>query len=715
MILTGYFEEYTSIKSKSNYCEYTIYGKADNEKENHRIMCQCVGSYIYYINKGVPVKIEAELSQCRTFYVVKSIEVNIDDKEMFIKYLTSSKIKGLGEKSATKLVNQLDVNFLYEYEREDYLEKLTQIKGISLRIATEIRDLFSNNKVEKEVFDYLYIYGCDLLDIQRFCQEWKENTLEEIKKNPYILFKKFQVPLNVCEKIAYLEKIPFNHPSRIKSLIRNAIDLSNSDGHIYIDIKELWNYIDNSLSKNEKNIYPESINRYLIIHYLFDMDDVVIKEIDGNLKIFLKKYFIYEKGIYNKLICIQDAKKETLIKNISFDKFKIQYSKEQKEAFNLLKSTGLKVITGGPGTGKTTTLKGLISLYKSYYPNNEITLCAPTGKASQRMKESIGMGMEAHTICQLLKIIPDINSFDFSSALNSDLIIIDEASMLDSETAYHFFQKIKNTAIILLVGDCNQLPSVGAGNVLNDIIESELFEVVRLKHIFRQGEESSIVTNANYILENNVNLKTDSDFIIQEFDSINNIYSMIKNMPLDELKKIQFLTPQRKTKKGCQAQNKIIQDLLSKEFVLENVGITYNDTVFHVNDKVLFCRNNYEKKYMNGDIGIVLHTDGCSILSIQLGDNVIELTKNELYDIQLAYSMTIHKSQGSEYPEVYIILPNSIMLNQKILYTAITRAKEKVVILSEKGALRKAITTKKIEKRNSSLLFWFQGNLSQNI
>ena len=377
--------------------------------------------------------------------------------------------------------------------------------------------------------------------------------------------------------------------------------------------------------------------------------------------------------------------------------YNIKYSISQRESFNFIKSSGIKILTGGPGTGKTTVIRGLIEAYKRTNPKGIVALCAPTGRAAQRITESTKM--EASTIHRLLDCKPygdneeELTCKNQDNPLSADLLIVDEVSMVDTELFAMLLGAVKSGTLIILCGDTDQLPSVGAGNVLKDLIASKQFPVNVLDTVYRQTDGSNIIHNANCVRTGNRReMRCGIDFEIIEVNSEkkiqDKIVNILRSLKYDDINAFQVLTPSKKGNAGTIQLNKLIQPICNQN----TSKIFYGNTGFKCGDKIMTIRNNYKLNYFNGDIGVVKSVSEQG-MEIEINGETIKLTEGLYEDVSLAYASTIHKSQGSEYSTVIIALPSSpkLMLKKDLLYTAITRAKERVIIIAENGALDTAV------------------------
>lgn len=389
----------------------------------------------------------------------------------------------------------------------------------------------------------------------------------------------------------------------------------------------------------------------------------------------------------------------------------ITYDKVQKEAIKKAEVSKVMILTGGPGTGKTTTIHGIIDLFKR--SNMDVILAAPTGRAAKRLSEATGM--KAKTIHRLLEYKPPEGyKRNEDNPLQGDVLIVDEASMIDVLLMYHLLKAVPEHMIIVIVGDIDQLPSVGPGNILQDIIASEVIPTIKLERIFRQARGSKIITNAHKINKGekpDLSGGTNSNFFFISEENADKVIDTIvklctKRLPnyykVDPIKDIQVLTPMQRTETGAANLNTILQSALNKNTLsLKKGAIEYR-----LHDKVMQVRNNYDKEVFNGDVGFVsaINVED-QTLRVNFDDKEVEYEQLELDELVLAYATTIHKAQGSEYPIVIIPITFShyVMLQRNLLYTGITRAKNVVVLVGNKSAIYEAVRNNKVKDRNTLL------------
>lgn len=694
------YEKTIFRNEKNNYTIFTV--KAENnmaQYENRFGNIVCKGNIPIYI-KNMPLKISGNiyLNKRREYELfIETIKEEVHSEKVAIDYLTKS-CHGVGEVTAKKIVDTLGYN-IFSYTREKLKELINEEK------TEELMKVLEMTVLQREIFEYISNYGCSYLDAIKIFKDLGPSALIEIKKNPYIT----KLPFSVKEKMALDLGITFFDEKRINGIVEEIFD--KDLGHTYVDVEYLTDIVR----------YIETLSPYntpipigLILNQIYKNSKKYVIEKGEPNKIFRKDLWISEKKIANNIRRLNNSIiKYDITENILDEvekENKMTYDITQRETIKgILSSSGVKIMTGGPGTGKTTTINGAIKSYKKMFPNNKIILCAPTGRASQRMSEATEE--EAKTIHRTVEykvndnVVTHLNE---DEPLDADFIIVDEMSMTDVTIMDILLSAIKNNTLLLLVGDEDQLPSVGSGNVLHDIISSKKVEVYKLKRIFRQKEESVIVSNCFKIKDGEHELTTSKDFEIIKANTEQEIKKIIieqinKYYKKDDPYYVQLLSPSKKGEVGVYNINKILQEHLNKE---NKKYVVYGNNIFKVNDKVILNHNNYdvENTYYNGDIGIITDIiDGCLFLNIN--DKQIFIEKEHLEDVSLSYDITIHKSQGSEYSVSIVVLPSTPqkMLQRKLLFTAVSRAKEKVVIIAQNDAIDKAIDNTSTNERKTTL------------
>lgn len=535
-----------------------------------------------------------------------------------------------------------------------------------INIIKKIRDI----GLQEEVVQELLKFGVPIDKIESINN--KHISLADIDKDPYMLLLKFEIPIGTIEKIANRKgNLEEFSKSRICGYIYDAININQKSGNTYITFSELLYLINKRI--DSYGIYKNHITKSMLYYFISQMpNDAKIENINNKSYVYLNSTWNEENTVIEHISRLCNNK-VTHKENISIDEIEkelnIKYNNEQLNAFNAVKTSGIKIITGPPGSGKTAVIKGLIKFFGA---NGKVKLAATTGMAAKVMKDACGK--EAETVNRMLNIIPfndTVQGKDLNDPVNADLIIVDEISMIGLQLFSALLSAIKSGSTLLLVGDEDQLQSVEYGNVLHDLIKSGLIEIYRLKTILRQS--GTICDNAKLINQGIKNLTCDNTFIIKKFDTAEEILSEVKMV---DINRSQLLCP---IKKGILSTKS-----LNKLFIKYNnpKTITYGSKEFHLNDKIIMTKTNYEKGYVNGDIGYVVGSDENETLRVLIMNKVITLSREDLQNIDFAYAITIHKSQGSEFDNVYIILPEdaSHMMSRRLLYTAVTRSKKRVFV-----------------------------------
>jgi exodeoxyribonuclease V alpha subunit len=632
--------------------------------------------------------------QFKTVFAEIPHDLTEEEIEIFLR-----NIKGIGPVRAKKIVKTFGIDALNVIEMSPIRLKEAGIpESVIEEVYREIKENEEFNKIKLALLPL----GFSLNIIKKIYKKYKDKTLQQLQTNPYKVAEDITgIGFIKADEIASKMGIPYDSPFRIQAGIKYVLYKEETNGHIYYPYFDLIDEVTKFLAK-KKPIDTEKITENL--NLLEKIGDITVE----NNCVYAKSNFNEENYIAKKLKLMMEAKPEKEIKDTDKiikeieQKNKIKYADKQFEAIKKSLISNVSVITGGPGTGKTTVVNAILNILS----NNEWTveLAAPTGKAAKRLSEVTGH--EAKTIHRLLecKINETTGNVYYavneSNPLDADAVIIDETSMIDNNLMYHLLKGLKNTTKLILVGDADQLPSVGAGNILKDIIESGVIPVTKLDVIYRQKNMSSIVINSKYINEGKMPYFNIKDFLFDELISPEQVIETY----LQELKQgktindVQILTPMKKTAVGTIELNKLIQQAVNPPHESKK-EIKYGETIYRVGDKVMQTANNYEKWIFNGDTGIIIdaYTDEENLrhLVIDFDGNIIDIAEEEIKDIMLAYAITVHKSQGSEYDTVIIPITTShfIMLKRNLLYTAVTRAKNKVIMLGSKKAVWIAVNT----------------------
>ena len=646
------------------------------------------------------------------------------------RYLASGAIKGIGKVTAKRIIAKFKDDTLRIMEEEP--DKLAKVKGISLKKAIAISDQIIEKKELRDVIIFLDGYGIKSNMALRIYGEYGNSVYSIIRENPYRLADDIDgIGFKTADKIALKMNIALDSDFRIRSAIIYGLTEGAARGHTFIRKENLSRVVEQLLE-----IEIDSLDAHLM-NLVIDKR-IVVKED----RVYLTYYYQMEMRCADMLLkldntfYIEDEKFEEAIARVE-ERQNIELDSLQKDAVKVAIKSGVCVLTGGPGTGKTTTIKTMIEFFE--LEGLDIFLAAPTGRAAKRMTEATGRG--ARTIHRMLEVKGASDSdngaafFDRNedNPLECDVIIIDEMSMVDIGLYYNLLRAIEPGVRLIMVGDTNQLPSVGAGNVLKDIIASDAFPVVTLDKVFRQSNESDIVTNA-YKINGGEHVVLDNkskDFFFMERGNVSAVINTTVDLVKNKLPKyvdapseeIQVLTPSKKNGLLCSNElNKVLQERLNPPSSSKKV-YEYGDRVFREGDKVMQIKNNYQiewKEYsdynvvvesgtgvFNGDMGVVTMIDVVTkTLRVMFDDNrSVDYQFSQLDELEHAYAVTVHKSQGSEYPAVVITLlrtPAPLMI-RNILYTAVTRAKKCVVIVGDKDVFYRMVDNEEIDKRNSSL------------
>lgn len=637
-----------------------------------------------------------------TFCVMDYTEKSWDDM-ITVDFLKS--IKGISDAVAKKIIDEFE-DFFTEIKHPGASARLSMVSGVTADKCQQIIKEITDQADKREIMKYLFLHGAKMLHVDRLYANYGVEGIEKLKKEPYEIGLQIGLSLKACDSIALSQQRDMKDQKRIKAYIENYLQAQMMSGNIYIKEAQLVPEVLKVL-----NFDTSGSDSFRILLALKGSDDVCYVEDTDGSKIYLKYLKKAEDNLAEQIIRLQSAGLKTNYTDEYADYAEsiagFKFAPEQRGAFRLLRKTGIGILTGGPGTGKTTTVKGIIDAYEKMYPNNKIKLCAPTGRAAQRMTESTGR--PSTTIHRLLEYRPfegkesDIRCKNEYDPIDADFIIVDEVSMLDCQLASLFFSAVKSGALVIMVGDIHQLQSVGAGDVLNDMIKCQMIPVERLIKTYRQASDSNIIKNANEINNGHDHLKFADDFEVYQTQNITEkIVEIVKEYHRsDELFYAQILSPSHKNDGGVTEINNRLQEELNPGIVPE---LVYGrNRKFKLHDKIIMIKNNPEKGYYNGDVGYITEIRDEEI-NVKIQDQEIRLSKANIDDVRLAYAMTIHKSQGSEFPVTIISLPNSGMLKRNLLYTAVTRAKNKVIIVQQQGSISMAVKRNEVGKRNTTLV-----------
>lgn len=727
MTLKGYVEHFLFRKEENGY---TVFNLA-MEKED----VICVGSF-KTIEQGETMELTGEFVQHNIYgeqFKVDSYRmIPPEDKISMERYLGSGAIKGLGEALAKRIVKEFGADTFRIIEEEP--ERLAEIKGISERKAIEIATQMMEKKDMREAMIFLQQYGISNTLAVKIYKTYGMGVYGILKENPYKMADDIDgVGFKIADEIARKIGIHTDSDYRIRSGILYVLIQATAEGHIYLPKEILLRRAATLLEVEEGYLEPQLSN-------LMMDKKLIIKRKGEQLNIYAASMY-YAQQNCARMLCDLNIPtltgKESATKKVEKleETLGIELDALQRQAVVDGASNGVFILTGGPGTGKTTTINVMIHYFES--EGMDIFLAAPTGRAAKRMTETTGY--EARTIHRMLELgggLEDDKKQNYErneeNPLEADVVIIDEMSMVDLFLFQALLKAMVPGTRLIMVGDVNQLPSVGPGQVLHDLIKSGAFPVVMLETIFRQAKESDIVVNAHRIYKGE-ELRLDNkskDFFFMERNDINVIYQTMIGLIEERLPKyvhakpneIQVLTPMRKGPLGVEGLNPILQEALNPPDKKKN-ELETGTGIFREGDKVMQIKNNYQAEWeivskynipvdngtgiFNGDIGTIAEIRDYSREVIVEFDEHRRITYafENLDEIELAYAITIHKSQGSEYPAVVIPLFGGprLLLNRNLLYTGITRAKECVTILGSRDTLRTMVQNANENERYTSL------------
>lgn len=630
------------------------------------------------------------------------------------KFLASGAINGIGPAMAKKIVAEFGEKTLEVIAKSP--NELLKIPGIGKKTAEKISTSYLEQSELTEIMVWLENHGISNTYAGKIFAKYGSFAIDIMEKDIYRLFQDIEgIGFLTADKLAFNLGIQREDKRRIISGIDYALMQLCNNGHCCIPEMALVDKTAKILQVNNQIIFT-------ILKERIDNGSLNTEVVGGETLIYPPYLYYAEKKVAMRLLQLQQATEPLSEDNLSlFIKVwekdnQIQLAQKQKEAIKACLHHGVLVLTGGPGTGKTTVIKGILSILKAQ--GLKIRLAAPTGRAAKRLSETTGQkALTIHRLLEANNLAQDDNlqlgfSKDIDDQLDADVIILDEVSMVDIVLMHHFLNAVPDGCRIILVGDTDQLPAVGPGSVLKDIIRSQKIPAIRLDEIFRQAQTSMIIQNAHIINAGRLPdlRKQYSDFVFYELNDDTSITQKIldlctKDLPhegFDVLKDVQVLSPMHRFLCGVENLNLMLQEQLNPKKNQDE--LKYSSQTFRFGDKVMHIRNNYQKNVFNGDIGFIQDINN-EKLTVDYFDHIVTYEKNELNELTLAYASSVHKSQGSEYKVVIIPLSTShyIMLQRNLLYTAITRAKQKVIIIGSKKALMTAVQSNRTQKRYTLL------------
>ena len=618
-------------------------------------------------------------------------------------YLSSGKIKGIGPAIAELIVSHFGLNTFNVIENN--IERLQELPGIGTTRIVKIKESWNKMHGVNEVIVFLQSYGVSPTFATKIYKVYGRESIEKVNANPYCLVDDiFGMGFKSADAIAQKMGYALNDKRRCQAGIFYTLNVLSNEGHVFAEKDQLIEKAVELLTAEEQNI-KETLNK------MIETKELIYE----NESVFLPILYHAEKGVAEKIKTLMSTPLIiTTCRNLDLEHIakttNINYDEVQMMAIRQAVLSKIMVLTGGPGTGKTTTTLGIIAALDAL--GISIQLAAPTGRAAKRMSEATGM--EAKTIHRLLEFNPSMGfKRNENNPIEGGALIVDESSMIDILLMNELLKAVPSYMRLILVGDVDQLPSVGAGNVLRDIIDSERIPVVKLTRIFRQAQSSRIITNAHKINHGcfpdiSNGLKSDFFFIKNEDPTtaaktiVNIVRDRIPNAYHISTNNIQVLTPMRKGVVGANNLNEEIQKAINPKGDCMCHGL-YK---YRKRDRVMQIRNNYEKEVYNGDIGIIENVDiEEQTLSVRFNQRVVDYDSVDLDELTLAYATTIHKSQGSEYPVVVmpVLTAHFMMLQRNLIYTGITRAKRICIVVGSTKAMAMAIQNQVVLKRNTRL------------
>ena len=731
----GYVERITYRNEENGYSVIYLSNPEPKDDEDDEVCC--VG-YFSFVSEGEYLVINGRETVHKSYgpqIQVESYETKRPNSSIAIeKYLGSGAIKGIGAALAARIVRRFGEKTFDIIEKEP--ERLAEIKGISMKMAMSIAEQFNDKRQMRQSVIYLQEYGISVNMAVKIYKYYGEKIYEIMEKNPYKLAEDITgIGFKIADAIALKAGFYQDSEYRIKAGILYVLQQSGSNGHCYLPENELVEETAYLLGIEKENVEKELDNLTL-------NKELVIEEYDGERMLYQSNLYYMEMNCARMLLDlnldfpVKESDLERKVREVERSE-KIELDEMQRRAVFQALQNGVMVIMGGPGTGKTTTINTIVRIFEE--EGMDILLAAPTGRAAKRMSETTGY--EAQTIHRLLELNGAVDGDDRDGMhfernelqpLEADVVIIDEMSMVDIYLMHALLQALVPGTRLIMVGDANQLPSVGPGNVLKDIIRSKFCHVVRLEKVFRQAAESDIILNAHRINRGEpVEYRKESrDFFSLERNQPQDIINVVIQLIVQKLPPyvnaspydIQVLAPMRKGELGVLNLNDVLQKYLNPSSP-DKVEREFHGVLFRENDKVMQIKNNYQlkwKKYnpygdvceegegvFNGDSGVIRTISALTeSVTVEFEEGKIaEYEFSEMEELELAYAITIHKSQGSEYPAVIIPLLSGpkMLFNRNLLYTAVTRAKKCVTIVGSRRMVDQMICNINEKKRYSSL------------
>lgn len=696
----------------NSYCAYQ-YSIIDDNKKAERVVC--VGAYLPSF-KDIPYDMNGEWKNGKRgyqFHVTDFSEV-LESKDQIVKYLSSGIFKGIGLKTACKLYETFGDDVM-EYIENDPQE-VSKVHGVGMKKAIAMMNTYEANKQAREIIQYLGQFGVGIKVANKVYHKYGITAINVAKETPYALCEIDGIGFDTADRIAMKENLPLDSVERMDCCARHVLKMAEMEGHLGLDKEKFGQAM---LSKlNTPLVSPAKVLEYTIqaIHDKYLKYEVVKKE-NGQLNLIMLPYvYSMEENIAKNLYRIH-TEENKYAKEVTEDRIKeiaqrigIVLDENQLNAVKLTLTSNVSITTGGAGTGKTTIIR-VCAEYIKEYTDLDMIFLAPTGRASRRIKESTGY--EASTIHSWLKLYDKSISVDEMETKDNTFICVDEHSMTDVYVMNYLMVAIGSGCKLVFVGDANQLPSVGAGAVLKDMVASDVIPVARLTKIYRQNGMSKICTNAEKIKTGNINLEYDETFKLFDVKSLSNIEDVMIEETLAMIAKygidnVACLSPFKEHDAGVNIMNTLLQARLNPP----NSSLTEHkvgNIIFREKDRVMNLRNNEDVS--NGDIGYIQcigkNSDDEVCIYVDFYGKIVEYTPENMDALTLAYCFTYHKSQGAEYSAVVLCLSqfHKVMLKRNLFYTGVTRAKTEISIIGDEHAFQTAILNEQDCERNT--LLWY--------